>query len=281
MRTRLNRAVMAAENEGGEPQGGDPTPTPEGGAPTPAPAGDDPGQTPEEVARAERAKRLYGNSTENNTNGPAGEGAAGGDQPKPEGEGDEPKGEGDGAPNETQPPAENAEVDRGAVPAADEPYVIETPEGVEIDQALLDAFTPGFKEQKLTHNQVQEMADAYIASQQSMASGRTEAFNAQRDAWEAELRADPQIGGDRFDDNITRANQFIDRHGDDTVKNLLDNTGLGSHPALVRFLVKAANAVREDSPPQSDGTGRVPVEPREETPEERAARLYSKSRNKN
>ena len=74
-----------------------------------------------------------------------------------------------------------------------------------------------------------------------------EAFDAQQKAWEAELRADKDMGGQAFEANVSVARRAIERFGSPALKQLLNDTGLGNHPELARFALRVGRALAEDS----------------------------------
>ena len=73
------------------------------------------------------------------------------------------------------------------------------------------------------------------------------AFTAQLQTWANEAKADPEIGGDKFDANIATAMKAIETFGSEDLTNILNESGLGSHPAVIKFAVKAGQALSEGS----------------------------------
>lgn len=58
--------------------------------------------------------------------------------------------------------------------------------------------------------------------------------------WEGETRADGPLMGD-----IRYANGLVDRFGTDETRKMFDETGVGSHKEMVRFLVEVGRAIGE------------------------------------
>jgi len=95
-------------------------------------------------------------------------------------------------------------------------------------------------------------ADAlkWAAEQQAAKVGKqtqdmSEAFTKQIETWEGEAKADKDIGGDAFDANLAVAKKAIDAFGDDALKTVLNESGLGSHPAVIKFAVKAGKGLSD------------------------------------
>ena len=90
----------------------------------------------------------------------------------------------------------------------------------------------------------------WAAEQQAAKVGKqtqdmSEAFTKQIETWENEAKADKDIGGDAFGANLATAKKAIDAFGDDALKSVLNESGLGSHPAVIKFAVNAGKALSD------------------------------------
>lgn len=132
--------------------------------------------------------------------------------------------------------------DEGA--KADEPiaYDFKMPEGVELDVAAADEFKGIAAELKLPAESAQKVVDLYAKLQAKQA----ESFANQVQAWGDEVKADKEIGGDKLAENLAVAKKAVDAFGGDEIRSLLDSTGMGNHPAVVRMMVKIGKAISED-----------------------------------
>lgn len=151
------------------------------------------------------------------------------------------------APAETSASTEAAPAEKAADTAAPADFELKFPEGVKVDTALVDSFKALAKETGMAPESAQKLADLYLEGQQRLATQRAEAFEAQQKAWEAELRADKDMGGQAFDANVGVARRAIERFGSPALKQLLNETGLGNHPELARFALRVGRALAEDS----------------------------------
>jgi hypothetical protein len=63
--------------------------------------------------------------------------------------------------------------------------------------------------------------------------------------WAVDAKADPVIGGANFDQNLMVAQTAFAKYGDPELKSFLVDSGLGNHPALLRWAYKVGKADSE------------------------------------
>lgn len=141
------------------------------------------------------------------------------------------------------------EADKGSEagkPPVPEVYDLDMPEGFVLDTEALDIFSPVMKELGCTNAQAQKLTDAYIKqlSAQRNADMKLMADNVKN--WEDSLKKDTDIGGAKFNENLSFAANVITKYGDNDIKQFLDDTGLGSYPPFVKMMIKIGKAVSED-----------------------------------
>jgi hypothetical protein len=132
-----------------------------------------------------------------------------------------------------------APAGEGAATTGEEVYEFAKPEGMELDQGDLDKFTALAKESKLPKDVAQKVVDLAIAREQA----RADAFIAQVKAWGDEVKADPILGKA---ENVAVAVKAIEAFGTPELKQLLESTGLGNHPVVVRWAYEVGKAISED-----------------------------------
>lgn len=120
-----------------------------------------------------------------------------------------------------------------------EGYAFEAPEGVTLDKGQVDAFTAIAKELKLPKAAAQRIADLAIQREQA----RADEFQAQVQKWADEVTGDKELGGS---ENLAAAAAAVERFGTPEFKALLNSSGLGNHPEMVRFALKVGRAISED-----------------------------------
>lgn len=135
-------------------------------------------------------------------------------------------------------------------------YQLTMPEGVEVDQAMVDALGPEFKDLGLTNAQAQKLADKFIQVQQKRVSDQSKSWGETVAKWADDAKADKDIGGDKWDGTVTTARRAIDTLGTPALKEYLELTGGGNHPELIRFMAKVGAMIKEDDPPAGGSEGK-------------------------
>lgn len=89
-------------------------------------------------------------------------------------------------------------------------------------------------------------------------------WRARVEAWRDEAARDPEIGGARFEASVARAQLALGRFDEGgRIGRLLEASGYGNHPDIVRFFNRLADAVMEDVPaPGTAEDGLAPLEER-------------------
>lgn len=167
------------------------------------------------------------------------------DVPADDGAGDDPAGDGDPADvdGDDKAPEEGGEEDGDGVPEEYADFV--APEGIELDAEAIEAFKPIAKELGLTQEQAQKLVDVQAATAQRWQDAVLEQVTQTRASWREAAQADSEIGGEKFVENLAVAKAGRDAFGDDDLKSLLDESGLGDHPAMIRFFYKVGKANSE------------------------------------
>lgn len=168
--------------------------------------------------------------------------------------GDQGQGQGDG-----QQASRDDEGHGGGVSDVPETYEFNMPEGMELDEKAAETFTPVLKELGVTQAQADKLTEAFAgwisdAAEQGQ-QAREAAATEMAENWVQEMKADETYGGDQYEANLAVARQVVEKIGGESFKNALDETGLGNHPEVFRFLMKVNEVapVTEDAP----GSGRA------------------------
>lgn len=154
-------------------------------------------------------------------------------------------------------------------PEVPEKYEIKLPEGIEMDEAAMEVFEPLFKEHKLTNEQAQKFADAYI----ELRKNEMKAYSEQIEKWKSEAKNDPEYGGRQLKENLAVAQKAMNEVFSEKTIALLDSVGFTSHPELIRDLVKLGKRMSDDT--WVDGAGsKKGGDDSHLTPEQKLARMY-------
>ncbi len=114
-------------------------------------------------------------------------------------------------------------------------YDFKMPEGVTANQEAIDSLTPIMQRLGISQEDAQEIVSvqANIAAQANKA--HQEAQVKTRESWIKNITADPELGGDKLEQTIQVANEGLNRVPFPGVKALLQQTGLGDHPDMIRL----------------------------------------------
>lgn len=127
------------------------------------------------------------------------------------------------------------------------PVELKLPDGIELDVKLVDGFKATAAELGLDSAKAQKVFDSFVGIQQAQSKAADEAFVKQDAAWAAELKADPELGGTKWEAARVDIGRAVSHFKAEPALKILDAAGLGNHPALVRFVASVGRALREDS----------------------------------
>lgn len=149
------------------------------------------------------------------------------------------KGEADGTKSD--------DSDKGNDPAPFDPAKLALPEGMQLDEGLMEQFAPLAKDLGLNQEQGQKLIEMHTQALQSMHEQVTKAFGDTVASWAETAKTDKEIGGDKYTENVATAVKAIDRFGSPELRAALNETGLGNHPELIRFCLRIGKAISEDA----------------------------------
>lgn len=142
--------------------------------------------------------------------------------------------------------ADEAAAAEAAKAAAGAPEVyadFTAPEGSQLDADVMTEFAATARELNLPQDKAQLLIDKMQPIIAARQAAQVETLTA---AWETETRADPEIGGANMDANLVHAARAMNTFATPAFKDVLNKSGLGNHPELVRFMVKAGKAISEE-----------------------------------
>lgn len=148
------------------------------------------------------------------------------------------KEEGSDAATETE--ASDDETQEAGAPEEYESF--DVPEGYGVDDNTLSEYQDWARENNLTQDQAQAGVDLVAKMKEAEMSRWVE----QQKTWVDQVKNDAEIGGDNFDQNVSTAVKARDSFGTPEFSEMLDVSGLGNHPEMVRFLNRVGKAISED-----------------------------------
>lgn len=108
-----------------------------------------------------------------------------------------------------------------------------------------------------------EVANKLVALQEKVFESQVNQWLATNKEWMEAVEKDPVYGGDKLDENLgkvsTLINEFAAKNGGDKVgqdvREAMDLTGAGNHPAIVKFLIWTCSQLSEGRPLSGGSAG--------------------------
>ena len=126
---------------------------------------------------------------------------------------------------------------------APESYEFKAPDGVQFDDAVIGAFSEVAKELNLPQDQAQKVLDKMAPV---IAARQDEQFQAARTEWAEAAKTDKEFGGEKLTENLGTAKKALDALATPELRTLLEESGLGNHPEVIRVFYRAGKAISED-----------------------------------
>lgn len=132
------------------------------------------------------------------------------------------------------------------------PVELKAPKGFE---SHFEALSKQAKELGLEGEKAQKFLDSVATVDSARAKQLDEALAAQDAKWAAELKADPEIGGAKFDAAMKDAARALGRFGGKPAEGqkvaplaaLLHQAGLGNHPLVLKAFASIGRAMADDT----------------------------------
>jgi hypothetical protein len=157
-------------------------------------------------------------------------------------------------------PTADAEAPKEAAPA--EPidpasYEVKLPEGMTREDPMVSNFLASAAELGLKGDAVQTVLDKMAPLVAEQLAAPMKAWTDLNNAWQAEIKADPEVGGTKLTASVATITSVIDRFGTPELKDALRMTGAVNNPHIFRFLHKLSAAYTEATPVAAGNSGFV------------------------
>lgn len=154
-----------------------------------------------------------------------------------------------------EPAKVEAEAPKGeeAKPAEVE---LKLPENSLLDANAVERISAYAKQKGLDNTQAQMLLERESEAVSTFRAEQEAALKAKATEWKEELKRDKEFGGEAFTKNAELAMRALKQYADPEFVEVLESTGLGNHPALVKMLCRIGKARGEDSfvNPSAHGT---------------------------
>lgn len=130
-------------------------------------------------------------------------------------------------------------------------YKIVLPKDAVIEATAVERITAFAKAHQLSPEAAQQALDhanaEVVADRAAQQQRQAEAFKTlSRETWVNELKADKEFGGEKFDATVLESKRAGDKFMTAEEKQILNETGWGNHPLLVRIFARVGRAMGED-----------------------------------
>ena len=126
---------------------------------------------------------------------------------------------------------------------APEKYEFKPPEGKNFDNEIITTYSQVARELNLSQASAQKMLDTLGPK---IAERQMAQIDTIRKGWVDSSRIDKEFGGDSLDKNMSVAKKALDTFGTPELRTVLNQSGLGDHPEIIRFFYRAGKAISED-----------------------------------
>jgi len=128
-------------------------------------------------------------------------------------------------------------------PEEPEEYELSAPDGYPMGESELKQLNAMCKEAKLSKAQGEAVLKYLHGNYTTWQEGQA----AQLKKWVEEAKADKEFGGDHFDENVADARKGLATFDTDgSIRKMLEETGYGSNPAVLKIFARVGKALGED-----------------------------------
>ena len=128
-----------------------------------------------------------------------------------------------------------AEAPTAPTPKAPAAYDFKAAQG-KVDPAVLSKFESLARELDLTQDSASKLIDQLTPE---MAKAQGAKLDAAKVGWLEASKVDKEFGGEKLQENMAIAKQALDSFGSPELAKLLDESGLGNHPEIIRAFYRA------------------------------------------
>ncbi len=150
---------------------------------------------------------------------------------------------GEKAAGESDQEGEGKKSDDDKADGPPEEYDFQAPEGVELDDEVVGAFSETARELGLSQEAAQKVLDNVSPVMAQRTAARLEAA---RSEWAESTQTDKEIGGEKLQENLATAKKALETFGTPELQTLLNESGLGNHPEIIRAFYRAGKNISED-----------------------------------
>ena len=124
----------------------------------------------------------------------------------------------------------------------------DVPEGIELDTEQMSRFKEFGQTHNLSQKSAQELVELHLQTMENFTTRQMDQWDEVKENWVNDVRADKDLQDDTgsTDAAIATALKAVENLGGQDLKEALELTGAGSHPAVVKAFYQMGKAMEED-----------------------------------
>lgn len=126
-------------------------------------------------------------------------------------------------------------------------YTFELPEGISMADETLEGLKSLAGDLKLDQAGADKVKDLGVEMLKKWETANTEALETMKSDWADSAKADEEIGGAKFDENLAGARSAMEKFATPELKTFLNESGLGNHPEMIRLFWKLNAQISDDA----------------------------------
>jgi hypothetical protein len=143
------------------------------------------------------------------------------------------------APSAVVPGEAPATTEAPTAPTAPAKYDFTSADG-KVAPSVLSKFEGVARELNMTQAQASKLLDSVLPEMAAAQSAQQQQTIA---SWAEAAKADKEFGGDKLAENLSVAKKALDAFGSPELTQMLNATGLGNHPELIRAFFRAGQKI--------------------------------------
>jgi hypothetical protein len=125
-------------------------------------------------------------------------------------------------------------------------YELKIPDGSPLDASVLAEVEAFAKEKGISPEIAQAIVEKQHAAASAYATKLASEYEATKAKWVSAVQTDKEIGGEAFKGNVEIAHRAMKAFASDEFVSILETTGLGNHPELVRVFYRIGKQMADD-----------------------------------
>lgn len=136
---------------------------------------------------------------------------------------------------------------------------LQKPKGSDVDDAYIAEVTNFAKTHEINNKAAQAILERDINRDKAAIKDYESQVKKEQEQWVKTITEDQDVGGSSLNKNMELTRRMIDKFGSPELAKRLDETGLGNHPELFRFIVKSGKAlgIMDDEAVHGSGGGKA------------------------